>query len=186
MSLDIDVTAGQHDVEACHRIGLFGKNKPKKPIIRLVNRRYAEKALINKKILDSIDNAKYYFDGRTKIFINDNLSPANESITYNCRKLRRTKIIDSCYSRDGIICTKGTANSKLREIHHMKELWDLFPDFFFQMMRKTYHMLSMMLLIYVVILQQFSGYINNSLFQVDIALGNCKICLVHYEDNRFM
>ena len=79
---DIDVTVGQHDVEACHRIGLSGKNKPKKPIIRLVNRRHVEKALINKKILDRIDNAKYNIDGRTKIFINENLSPANESIAY--------------------------------------------------------------------------------------------------------
>ena len=84
----IDVTVGQHDVEVCHRIGLSGKNKPKKTIIRLVNRRCVEKALINKKILDSIANAKYNIDGRTKIFINENLSPANESIVYNCRKLR--------------------------------------------------------------------------------------------------
>ena len=67
---------------------------------------YAKKALINRKKLDSIDNAKYNFDGRTKIFINENISPANESIAYNCRKLRRAKIIDSCCSRDGIICIK--------------------------------------------------------------------------------
>ena len=64
-------------------------------------------------------------------FINENLSPANESIAYNCRKLRRTKINDSCCSRDGIICTKSTANSKLHKIHHVKELRDLFPEFGF-------------------------------------------------------
>ena len=80
---DIDVPIGPHNVEACHRIGLSTKNKSKKTMIRLVNRRYANKALINRKNIDSIDNAKYNFDSRTKIFINENLSPANESIAYN-------------------------------------------------------------------------------------------------------
>ena len=137
---------------ACHRIGLSGKNKSKNTIIRLVNRRYAKNALINRKKLDSIDNAKYNFDGKTKIFINENLSPANESIAYNCRKLRQAKIIDSCYSRDGIICIKSTVNNKPEKIHHMKELRDLFPEFVFQVMKKAYHMPNMMLLMYLVIL----------------------------------
>ena len=125
---DIDVIVGPHDVEACHRTGLSGKNKSKKTIIRLVNRRYAKKTLINRKKLDSIDNAKYNFDGRTKIFINENLPLANESIAYN---KRRAKIIDSCYSRDGIICIKNTVNSKPKKNHHMKERRDLFPEFVF-------------------------------------------------------
>ena len=30
----------------------------------------------------------------------------------NCRNLRLAKIIDSCYSRDGIICIKNTVNSE--------------------------------------------------------------------------
>ena len=128
---DIDVTVGPQDVKACHRIGLSGKNKSKKTIIRLVNHRYAKKTLINAKKLGSTDDAKYNFDGRAKIFINENLSPANESIAYNCRKLRQAKIIDSCYSSDGIICIKNTVNSKTEKIHHMKELLDLFPDFVF-------------------------------------------------------
>ena len=126
---DIDVPIGPHNVEACHRIGLSAKNKSKKTMIRLVNRRYAKKALINRKNIDSIDNAKYNFDSRTKIFINENLSPANESIAYNCRKLRRAKLIDSSYFRNGIICIKNTVNSKTEKIHYMKELRDLFSDF---------------------------------------------------------
>ena len=77
---DIDDTVGPHDVEACHRVGLSGKNKFTKTIIRLVNRRYAKKALINRKKFDSTVNAKYNFDSRAKIFINENLSPANKSI----------------------------------------------------------------------------------------------------------
>ena len=41
----------------------------KETIIRLINCRYAKKALINWKKLDSTDTAKYNFDGKTKIFI---------------------------------------------------------------------------------------------------------------------
>ena len=104
---------------------------PKEIIIRLVNRRYTKKVLANRKKLDSIDDAKYNFDDKTKIFVNQDLCPANESIAYNCRKLRRAEIIDCCYSRDGIISIKNTVNSKPEKIHHMKELRDLFPDFTF-------------------------------------------------------
>ena len=125
---DTDVTIGPHDVEAYCRTGLSGKNKSKKTIIRLVICRYAKKALINRTKLDSIENAKYNLDGRTKIFVNENLSFANESLAYNCRKLRWAKITDSCYFSDGIICIKYAINSKPEKIHHMKELQYLFPD----------------------------------------------------------
>ena len=48
-----------------------------------------KKTLISRKKLDRIDNAKYNFDGRAKIFINENLSAAaNESVASNCKKLR--------------------------------------------------------------------------------------------------
>ena len=33
-----------------------------------------------------------------------------------------------------------------------------------------------MLLMYLAILVQFTGYTNNSLFKVDSAFGNCEIC----------
>ena len=108
----IDVTNGPQEVKAWRRIGLSGKNKSKITIIRLVKRRHAKKALINRKKLESIDNAKYNFDGRTKIFINENLSPGNESIVYNCIKLKWAKVINSGCSRDGIICIKITVHSQ--------------------------------------------------------------------------
>ena len=107
---DTYVTIGPQDVEVCRR-----QEQVQKTIIRLVNHRYVKKALINRKKLDSIDNAKYNFDARTKIFINENLSLVNKSIAYNCRKLRQAKIV----------------NSKPEKIHHMRQLWDLFPDLAF-------------------------------------------------------
>ena len=47
-----------------------------------------KKTLISRKKLDRIDNAKYNFDGRGKIFFNENLSAANESVASNCKKSR--------------------------------------------------------------------------------------------------
>ena len=74
----------------------LAKISPKKQILDSSTAFIPKKALINRKKLDSIDNAKYNLDGRTKIFINESLSPANESIACNCRKLKPAKIIDSC------------------------------------------------------------------------------------------
>ena len=70
------------------------------------------------------------------IFINENFSSAIESIVYNYRKLRQAKIIDFCYSRDGIICVKITANSKPEKINHMKELGLVSRICFFKSCRK--------------------------------------------------
>ena len=36
-----------------------------------------QEAIANRKKLDSLDNAKYNFDGRTKIYFYENVSPAN-------------------------------------------------------------------------------------------------------------
>ena len=71
------------------------------------------------------------FDGRAKIFINENLSAANESVANNCKKPRWAKIVDSCHSRYGIICIKNAANNKPEKLHHMKKCRNLFPDFVF-------------------------------------------------------
>ena len=44
----IDVNVSTKDIEACHRIGKSRENS-KKTIIQFVNRKYAKKALLNKK-----------------------------------------------------------------------------------------------------------------------------------------
>ena len=78
--------------------------------------------------MSSIDNKKYKFSTTTKTFINENLSCTNES---NCRKLKRAALIHSCYSRNGMIYTKMTEQSKPQNIHHIRKLCELFPGFSF-------------------------------------------------------
>ena len=98
---DIGINIQSEEVEACHRFGKTDrKSKSKKTIIRLVNRKHCKKALHNKEKLSNVNNNKFSFNAETKLYINENLSPMNESIAFNCRKLKEvisyTHIICSC------------------------------------------------------------------------------------------
>ena len=74
---------------------------------------------------------KYNFSRNNKIFINENLTRANESIAFCGRKLKRNSKIHSCFTRDGIVFIKKTEKSKAFKVHHMNVLYDAFPDFDF-------------------------------------------------------
>ena len=90
---EIQVDVSRSDIEVCHRIGK-SKNSPKKTIVRFTNRKYAKKALLNRKSL--MNNVTY-----NNIYINENLTKANNTIAYNCRKLKRNGMIDKNYLREG-------------------------------------------------------------------------------------
>ena len=45
------------------------------------------------------------------IFANESLTPMNEFIPFNCRRLKRKELIHSCYSRNGILNIKMTDKS---------------------------------------------------------------------------
>ena len=77
---------------------------------------------------------KYNFSRKNKIFINENLTRANESIAFCGRKLKRNSKIHSCFTRDGIVFIKKTEKSKAFKVHHMNVLYDAFREFDFAMM----------------------------------------------------
>ena len=85
----IEVFVESEDTEVCHRFGKPDREKSQKTIVHLVNRKNYKKVLFNKKKLNSIDCSKHNFTQNTKIFSNENLTPMNESIAYNCRKLKQ-------------------------------------------------------------------------------------------------
>ena len=66
------------------------------------------------------------------MFVSESLTPMNESITFNCRKLKHKELIHSCYSRNGIINIKMTDKSRPIKIFHMERLVNLFSDFDFE------------------------------------------------------
>ena len=102
-----------------------------KTIARFVNRKNCKKVLFNKKKLSSVDWSKEDFTQNTKIFANENLTPMNESIAYNCRKLKRSGLIHGYFSRDGIIRIKRQENYRSVKIFHKDKLHGFFPDFDF-------------------------------------------------------
>ena len=109
---------------------LTGRPNPK-TIIHFVNRKHCKKALLNKKKLSNINNDKSNFNAETKLYINENLTPVNKSIAFNCRKLKRSNIIYTCYTREGIVHNKQEESSKPFKIFHISKLSELFPTFVF-------------------------------------------------------
>ena len=120
------------EIEACHRFGKTDrKTKSKKTIIHFVNRKYCKKVLLNKKKLSNINNNKFNFNVETNLYINENLTPMNKSTAFNCRKLKRSNIIHTCYTREGIVHIKEEESKKPFKIFHISKLYELFPDFVF-------------------------------------------------------
>ena len=122
---EIQVDVSTSDTEACHRIGK-SKNSSKKTIVRFINRKYAKKALLNRKSLRN--NVTY-----NNIYINENLTKANNTIVYNCRKLKCNSMIDKNYSREGVIHISSPTirNGKVFKVLHMNTLFDMFPEYNF-------------------------------------------------------
>ena len=55
----------------------------------------------------------------------------NESIAFNCRKLKRSNIIHTCYNKEEVVHIKQDESSKPFKIFHISKLHKLFPDFVF-------------------------------------------------------
>ena len=92
--ININVNIEEDDIEACHR---FGKPdltfKSKKTIVRFANRKNCNKFFENKKKLAKLNNEKHNFRDRTNIVLSESLTPMNESIAFNCRRLKRQEPI---------------------------------------------------------------------------------------------
>lgn len=127
----IDLNISGSDIEACHRLGKF-ENKQRKTIIRFVNRKYAKKALLNRKSLKQADTTSLGIDNRN-VFIYENLTRANSKIAFHSRNLKRSSLIEKCYTKDGIVHIAGgdLENGKVIKIRHLITLLDLFPNFNF-------------------------------------------------------
>ena len=84
------------EIEACHRIGK-SKDNSKTTIIRLVNRKKCKSALFNRKKLRNIDTSSINLPN-AQIYVNENLSPANQALAFYGRKLKRAGLIFNCYT----------------------------------------------------------------------------------------
>ena len=126
----IDVNVTSKEIEACHRVGK-SRNNSKKTIVRFVNRKFAKKAIVNRKSLKNIDKPSMGLS--SDIFISENLTPTNSKLAFLCRKLKREGFVDRNLSRDGVVCftSKNFQNGKTIKVLHFNTLVELFPDFDF-------------------------------------------------------
>ena len=97
----------------------------------LINRKHCKKALLNKKKLSSIDNNEFNFNSETKPYINKYLTPINESISFHCRKLKRSNIIYACYTREGIVHIFDMHRGKQNAIENFPHVWAVYAFFRF-------------------------------------------------------
>ena len=125
----IGVDLSNDEIEACHRIGK-SKDNSKTTIIRLVNRKKCKSALFNRKKLRIIDTSSINLPN-AQIYINENLSPANQALAFYGRKLKRAGLIFNCYTFDGVVQIKRTQHEKPKKILHFSILKEMFPEFKF-------------------------------------------------------
>ena len=76
------------------------------------------------------NNEKKNFHAGTNIFVNENLTPMNETIACNCRKLKRSSLIHACCITNGIVYIKENETNRPIKVFHLNKLISLFPDHF--------------------------------------------------------
>ena len=66
-----------------------------------------------------------------KIFVDENLTNSKHQLAFNCRKLKREKLILKTYSSNGIIHIVQIHGNKPSKVFHQNKLDEFFPDFNF-------------------------------------------------------
>ena len=119
----IGVQVDERDSQACHRL----KEKDR-TVVKFANRKDCLKILRVKKDLKSLDPTELDFLESTKIYINESLCPYYRGIWNKCKKLRAIQKIHQFYTISGLIRVKLEETGPSREITHMIDLKELFPD----------------------------------------------------------
>ena len=127
--LDIyGVTISPDEIIACHRLPRSRNNdEPKKTIIRFLNRKKKEEIMSKKR--DQVDLSSLGFPEEAKLYFSDNLNPFYNNIWYNCRKLKKEKIVVYAWIDNGSIKVRRDTNSNVIKIEHLDDLKSNFPNF---------------------------------------------------------
>ena len=132
----LNITISKSDIEDCHRLG---KANPKNTIVRFVNRKFCNIALEKKKQLMSLNKTELGFKPDVALYISENLTPFNQHLAWQCRELKRARLIHSfvisfhnCWSSKGVVKIRHTMNERALSIDSEKDLTVLYPDFVFK------------------------------------------------------
>lgn len=135
--VDLIVSSGinitKFDIEACHRLPFTKKEvkekkKDKKVIVRFVNRKISELAILHQK---KIDKSTLGFPPNTQIFVNRNLNKYFERLLWKCRLLKRNNLIVGFkFQNESVIIERP--NQTKQKVVYERELDKFFPEFSFE------------------------------------------------------
>ena len=66
------------------------------------------------------------------LYISENLSPFNQRLGWQCRELKRARLIHSCWSSKGVVKIRRLMNKRVLSVESEKDLTVLYPDFVFK------------------------------------------------------
>ena len=66
------------------------------------------------------------------LYISENLAPFNQRLAWQCRELKRARLIHNCWSSKGVVKIRHTMNEPALSIDREKDLTVLYPDFVFK------------------------------------------------------
>ena len=90
--LDIyGVTIAPDEIIACHRLPRSRNSNEVKKTIRFLNRKKKEDIMSKKR--DQVDLSSLGFPEGARLNFSNNLNPFHKNIWYNCRKVRKEKIV---------------------------------------------------------------------------------------------
>ena len=121
----LNIAISKSDIEDCHRLG---KANPKNTIERFVNRKFCNIALEKNKQL-SLNKTELGFKPDVALYISENLTPLNQRLAWQCRELKRARLIHSCWSSRGVVKIRCTMNERALSIDSEKDLTVLCLDF---------------------------------------------------------
>ncbi len=126
----INVDIEYYEVDTVHR--LPSKNSPKPVIVRFVTRESVRAVHKNKSKLKDLEDLHIDIaglNGDSRIFIRPSLSPYFNNLAFNCRVLKRKKLIKRAItSNDGRLSIQKNDDSYVK-IQHESDLTKIFPDF---------------------------------------------------------
>ena len=108
-----------NNTEDCHHIRKPEGNNSKRTIITLMNQKYSKQILYNRKKFKNFDGSRIFVPN-AKIFTNKNLTNSNQQLAFNCRKLKRAKVISKAYSSNGIIHMAQIKSNKAIKVFHQR------------------------------------------------------------------
>ena len=81
----------------------------------------------------SLNKTEVGFKPDIALYISENLlTPFNQCLAWQCRELKRARLIHSCWSSKEVVKIRRTMNERALSIDSEKHLTVLYPDFVFK------------------------------------------------------